>query len=123
MDHQAINHEEVWEIWCKSWKVTNPEEKTALFRTCLDTVCQYHDPLAKVDGWQQIMSYMAEFHERFPGAYFVTTEFLTHGDKSIARWEMRGDNDIVLGDGMSYGEYTDQGRLKQMTGFFPVPAD
>lgn len=115
--------EDTWETYAASWKVTSAAEKRTLFARCLDTACQYHDPLIKTKGWDQLEAYMLDFHQQIPGGYFVTIDFLAHSNKSIARWEMRNGGKIVLGVGMSYGEYNDNGKLVSMTGFFnPPPA-
>jgi len=116
-----MNHQEIWETYAASWRATDAAEKMALFAQCLDADCQYQDPLATARGWEELTAYMLEFHRQIPGGHFVTTEFLTHNNKSVARWEMRDNKDAVLGTGISYGEYTESGRLHQMTGFYPLP--
>lgn len=115
------NLEDIWEIYVSSWKVESPAEKRALFEACLDPACQYSDPLIKTQGWDELEAYMLNFHQQIPGGYFLTTYFLMHSNKSIARWEMRNSSNNVLGDGMSYGEYNDNGKLVSMTGFFQTP--
>ena len=35
---------------------------------------------------------------------------------------MVGGDGTVLGEGISYGEYADDGRLRTMTGFFDTPS-
>ncbi len=52
----------------------------------------------------------------------MTTYFLEHHGRSIARWNMVDGEGAVLGDGISYGEYGDDGKLVAMTGFFEPPA-
>jgi hypothetical protein len=64
---------------------------------------------------------MLEFHRQVPGGHFVTQEFMAHHDRSIARWEMRDGNGTAQGNGISYGEYDDRGRLIAMNGFYQVP--
>lgn len=115
------NLEHTWEIYAASWKAASATEKRTLFAKCLDTACQYHDPLIKTKGWHELEAYMLDFHQQIPGGYFVTTDFLAHNNKSIARWEMRNGDNSVVGDGMSYGEYNDNGKLISMTGFFKPP--
>ena len=112
------NLENTWATYVSSWKAEDPAEKRALLEWCLDIACQYNDPLIKTQGWDELEAYMLNFQQQIPGGYFVTTYFLAHSNKSIARWEMKNGSNNVLGDGISYGEYNERGKLISMTGFF-----
>jgi len=112
---------ETWENYVSSWKAKTAPEKRFLFASCLDTACDYNDPTAKTKGWDELVTYMLDFHKQIPGGHFITTYFLAHSNKSIAKWEMRNGENVVLGDGISYGEYNEKGNLVSMTGFFEVP--
>ena len=116
-----LKPKERWETYTQSWNATHTNEKRALFEKCLDMNCNYTDPLIKTHGWDELLSYMLEFHQQLPGARFITTYFLEHSNKSIARWEMRNADNLLLGDGISYGEYAVTGKLITMTGFFEPP--
>jgi len=113
--------QKTWETYVSSWKADSLEEKTALFEASLDTNCHYRDPLSTAKGWDELAGYMNAFHQQIPGGHFVTTWFLAHNQRSIAKWEMRNAQEVVLGEGISYGEYNDQGKLLTMTGFFETP--
>ena len=116
-----MNYQDIWETYVASWRAENAVDKLTLFTQCLDADCQYQDPLASTRGWDELTAYMLEFHQQMPGCHFVTTEFYSHNTKSVARWEMRDDRGTVLGNGISYGEYTERGRLCEMTGFYNLP--
>ncbi len=111
-----------WETYARSWKVASADEKRALYRESLDPSCIYRDPLTQRNGWDELLTYMKEFHQQIPGGHFRTVEFIAHHDRSIARWEMCNEEEAVLGTGMSYGEYNAEGKLISMTGFFEPPA-
>ncbi len=113
---------ETWDRYTKSWREKEVSEKKALFEASLESGCVYTDPLMRCEGWEELAAYMASFNEQFPGAYFHTVEFYAHHDRSAARWEMRGADEQVLDVGISYAEYTKDGRLAAMTGFFKPPA-
>ena len=112
---------DTWETYGSSWKAESTAEKRALFKRSLDPACQYHDPLIKTQGWDELEAYMLDFHKNIPGGHFVTTYFLAHSNKSISCWEMRNAENVLLGDGISYGEYNESGKLISMTGFFEPP--
>lgn len=114
-------HRDIWTTYTESWKVDAKEEKMALFEQCLDPACEYTDPLVQARGWQQLIEYMVDFHRQVPGGHFVTTWFLAHHQRSIAKWEMRNGENQPMGEGISYGTYNDHGKLLSMNGFFETP--
>ncbi len=118
MDNQF---KETWETYVSSWNTELPSDKRVLYEKCLDTSCEYNDPLTKTKGWDELTEYMLDFHKQVPGGYFATTYFLAHNNKSIAKWELKNGEDTVLGDGISYGEYNEKGKLTSMTGFYEAP--
>ncbi len=115
------DHEKTWEIYTSSWKAESSEEKKTIFNECLDSECQYCDPLIKTTGWEELVLYMLDFHQQVPGGYFVTNYFLAHSNQSIAQWEMKNADDDIIGKGASYGQYNKNGKLVTMTGFFQTP--
>ena len=110
-----------WEAYAAAWKVVGAAAKHAALRGSTDRACVYRDPLVQTEGHEALVAYMLAFHEQMPGGYFETTYFLAHHDRSIAKWNMRNGEDVVVGDGVSYGEYDAGGRLVAMTGFFEPP--
>lgn len=114
--------EETWEVYVSSWKADTEKARSELYEQALSPDCVYKDPLTCAQGWDELSVYMDQFHQQIPGGHFVTHYFLAHHDCSIARWHMLNGKGDVLGDGVSYGQYNDDGRLIAMTGFFDVPA-
>lgn len=113
--------EKTWETYTSSWKAETSDSKRAIFGECLDTECAYYDPLIKTIGWDELVAYMLDFHQQIPGGYFVTNYFLAHNNQSIAKWEMKNGENAVIGEGISYGKYNENGKLVSMTGFFETP--
>ena len=112
------NHRSTWEAYVASWKAPTLNEKRALFEQCLAEGCTYSDPLAHTQGWSELAAYMAGFHAQVPGGHFETQRFIAYQNRSLALWTMRNGEGGVIGDGASYGEYNDAGRLVKMVGFF-----
>lgn len=117
-EKQLSDLNRTWELYVASWKAETTAEKRALYEQALSSCCVYTDPLTVAEGWEQLLEYMNSFHLQIPGGHFVTTEFMAHHGRSIARWEMRDAKATTIGVGISYGEYDDQGKLTSMTGFF-----
>ncbi len=113
--------EAIWESYTSSWKSNTADDKRAIFERCLDKECVYNDPLVKTQGWDALVAYMLDFHQQIPGGHFETVYFLAHNNQSIARWHMKNADNEIVGEGISYGQYNSEGKLKKMTGFFDTP--
>ncbi len=112
--------ETTWKRYSEAWNAS-PAERAKIFEATLTQECVYRDPLATTTGWSALTSYMQHFQEQFPGARFAVRDFQTHNNCSIAHWDMVAPDNSVLSDGVSYGEFDEEGKLKSMTGFFDVP--
>jgi hypothetical protein len=112
--------ESTWKKYTSSWKAESPEDKRTIFEECLAAECEYIDPQVKTKGWDELLTYMLGFHEQVPGGHFVTNTFMAHTNQSVATWEMRNSESLVIGKGISYGKYLTDGKLISMTGFFEV---
>jgi SnoaL-like domain len=110
-----------WETYANAWKATTVQEKAHALKQSVAPKCVYQDPLAIANGHDELIAYMLGFHQQVPGGHFVTTYFLGHHDVSIAKWNMVNGEGAVIGDGVSYGRYNEQGALVAMTGFFETP--
>lgn len=118
-----MNHdfEKIWEIYTSSWKAESSIDKRAIFEKCLDDGCVYNDPLVVTTGWDELVEYMLDFHQQVSGGHFVTTYFLAHHNQSIAKWDMKNGDNVVISNGISYGKYNKAEKLISMTGFFETP--
>ena len=110
-----------WDTYTSAWKLASAQEKLIVLACSTDPACNYRDPLMHTVGHTELVDYMLSFHQQMPGGHFETTYFLSHHGRSIARWNMRDGHGAVVGDGISYGEYNDNGKLIGMTGFFTTP--
>ncbi len=118
MDHAL---QTTWETYVASWKAATAAEKQALFAASLDQNCTYTDPLGVASGWEALARTMLDFHQQIPGAYFVTQRFASHHNRCMAQWKMHGGDGAVMGEGVSFGQFNDQGKLLAMTGFYDTP--
>ncbi|MCF6288514.1 MAG: nuclear transport factor 2 family protein [Proteobacteria bacterium] len=115
------NHKQTWDEYTESWKADNAQDKLHALNNCLDTNCQYNDPLIITKGHKQLLEYMQDFHKQIPGGHFITNYFLAHSNKSIAQWDMCDGGNNKIGEGISYGKYNSAGKLISVTGFFKSP--
>lgn len=115
-------HEKVWETYVRSWRVTTADGKRAIFEASLSPGFVYLDPLARAEGWDQLIAYMLAFHEQVPGGHFVTRRFMAHGGQSVACWETQGSDGALPKDGIGHAEYGADGKLLKLTNFYEMPA-
>lgn len=112
------NLKAAWDKYTSTWKMRDKAERLAVFSEALADGAVYTDPLTQARSWDELNDYMDNFHQQIPGGHFVTTYFLAHHQKSIAKWDMKTQEGVTIGNGISYGEYDDQGKLISMNGFF-----
>ena len=112
-----------WLAYAQAWKEETREAKQRLLQQSVAPNCVYTDPNTIQHGHDALSDYMLAYHQQVPGGWFDTFYFLTHHDVSIARWRaMTGDNK-VLGEGISWGRFSEEDKLVAMTGFFePQPS-
>lgn len=118
---QSTDHRQTWDLYTQSWRAETDTERQALFAQALAKECCYLDPITERRNWESLTEYMNEFHRQVPGGHFVTKKFWAHQGRSAALWEMCDARGEKFGDGVSYGEYDEQGKLVSMTGFFDLP--
>lgn len=109
-----------WERYAAAWREPTAEGKQAALDATVEATCTYRDPLAVAEGHRALIDYMLAFHQQVPGGHFLTTYFLAHHDRSIAKWDMVDGAGAVIGHGVSYGEYGARGKLVAIAGFFDV---
>lgn len=113
-----IDHQHIWETYTAAWKAAEADAGLALMAASLAPECTYQDPLTRVNGWDELLAYMAAFHQQVPGGHFATRRFRYHDGQSIAQWDMLDAQGKVIGDGVSVGHYNAEGRIVAVRGFF-----
>ncbi len=121
-ESQHEEYDATWNRYASSWKPMPDSDRRKLFASSLAESCHYKSPAGDTQGWDELAEHMEGFQEQLPGGHFVTTQFLTNQATGIAKWEMRDGDETVVGDGMSYCTFDDDGHLTLMAGFFEVPA-
>lgn len=115
---ESNSHQNIWEIYTRSWSERDASKRLQLFESCLSPDCVYTDPLIQAAGYDQLSGYMLELHKSVPGVRFVTNDFKNHHDQSLTHWNMIDGDGNILSQSASYGLYGADSRLLQMTGFF-----
>ena len=118
----STEFQSTWATYTAAWAADSEAARQRLLARAVHPDCCYADPLADLAGHDALSAYMRDLQRQVPGVHFVTQRFVAHHGRSMAQWQMRDGQQRTVGEGVSMGEYGDDGRLLRMTGFFEVPA-
>jgi predicted oxidoreductase len=118
----SIDYQQNWEVYVAAWKASTVAEKKAKLAASAAPGCIYRDPLAVAEGHSAMTDYMMSFLQQVPGGHFVTTDFIAHHHRGMAKWNMVDGHGNIIGDGVSAMEFDAHGKIAQVSGFFKTPA-
>ena len=78
------------------------------------------DPNGIRNGRVELSGYMNGFQQSVPGGSFRIIEVVAHNGRSLAHWALEGADGAILQLGASFATHDNEGRLKQINGFFPL---
>ncbi len=108
----------VWNIYLSAWSDISAEERVKLIESCVAEDCVYTDPTDQRHGRQDLIARIELSKQKYPGAHFRNDKFFNHHDQGLCNWTMFDAQGQILANGTSYSRIGEDGRLKQMTGFF-----
>lgn len=110
---------ETWRRYASCWSAEPPERNEVLAGVVADDV-GYRDPGQAVDGVAALGDYMDGFRHAFPGGRFAIDHVVAHHGHSLARWRQLDADGALVTHGASHAVHAGDGRLSQITGFFPL---
>ncbi len=110
-----------WESYVGLWKLDDKQKMKSAMQGVLTQDCIYSDPLIQTTDLDALFDYICEFQKQFTGGYLETYYFLSHHNKSVAKWHLKLADATIIGDGVSFGTYNKNGELTTMSGFFDTP--
>ena len=118
---KSTPHRQIWELYAKGCVTTDEDTRRTLLDQSVDPNCVYTDPTQQCLGIDGLIGMILRFQQACPGHTFRSVRFVEHTGRSLADWEqIDGEGNVVL-TGTSYSRRGDDGRLVEMTGFFPTP--
>jgi SnoaL-like domain len=120
-EQKMATERSIWEVYAAAWQAEDADTKRSALARSVTADAVYRDPLVECPGHEALMAYMLEFHQQIPAGHFRTTYFRAHHGRCIAKWDMLDEQERKIGDGVSYGEFSKDGLLQSMTGFFDPP--
>jgi hypothetical protein len=105
-----------------AWNEPDDAARAALLASAWSDDGTYEDPTGRADGRAALVAHIGGFHVMMPGHTIVqTTGVDVYGCLFRFGWAMRHETDVAV-EGMDFGEFADDGRIRRITGFFgPFP--
>ncbi len=110
--------EQIWKSYQDAYGNVSPEERERLLRQSVSDDVVSTNPGEETQGFQSLLTHVAHFQQRMPGAYFKNNKLLFHHGQVLSEWTLYKSDDTPLRTANTYGLFDEQGRLKQLTGFF-----
>ena len=113
--------DQLWQRYADLWS-TDATHDSPEFEACLAEDIRYCDPNGPVAGRDALARYMAGFRATMPGTRFRIDGVAAHNGRTLSRWHLQGADGAVLQTGRSFAQHDEQGRLRDITGFFDAPS-
>jgi hypothetical protein len=107
----------LWTRYAAIWSLEAARREAEL-NACLADDVTYCDPNGLLAGRSALSGYMEQFKESVPGGQFHIRTVLHYHDRSLADWELRRQDGVVIQTGTSFGALSEDGRLRAISGFF-----
>jgi len=117
----TVPAETLWPRYAQLWS-TDAAARAERMSACLVDGVHYTDPNVALNGQEALHGYMAGFQQAMPGCAFHIDQVKAHHDRSLAWWRLRAADGQTLQHGMSSARHAEDGRLAEITGFFPLDA-
>jgi hypothetical protein len=106
------------------WNETDPQRRREAITATWTQDAGYIDPMFAADGPEALDALVAAVHEKYPGHRFRLRGTIdAHHDRARWGWEFGDPNGSPpLAAGVDFAVLADDGRLRQVTGFFEPPA-
>jgi hypothetical protein len=110
---------ELWTRYAAIWSASQAARALEM-EQCLAAAPRYADPNVSLDGRTALSAYMGQFQASMPGCRFSIDRVAEHHARSLASWRLVDRNGAELQSGVSFARHDDDGRLEDISGFFPL---
>jgi SnoaL-like domain len=109
---------EMIDQYCASWCEDDPARRAELLQEVWAERATYTDPLAHVEGRQNLVAHIGAMRQQFPGAKIVRTSAIDrHNHCARFGWKLEQPNGPSLPENIDIAEFRD-GKLQSIIGFF-----
>lgn len=109
--------DEQWKTYAKTWSQAAVDRDATLRELTADDIT-YTDPNTNVVGREAFSAYMGQFQKDMPDTHFEILEVKHHHNKTLARWQLCGQDGRVMMPGTSFATLGEGGKFTSFTGFF-----
>ena len=121
MDEAAL--ENLVTRYCDAWNEADPAQRDAMLATVWAEDGVYCDPTVQAAGRSELVTHIGRVLARNPDSRIIRTSRVdSHHGLLRFTFARVTAKDEVLRDGIDFGEMSDDGRLRRITGFFGPPA-
>jgi len=108
-----------FERYQAAWRTgIDPVERERLLKTSVAEDCAYGDPSSQAHGHAELLRKIEDSERKFPGATFRNNQIIEQHKQALILWTMLDGEGNKFAPGASYVRFSEDGRLKQMSGFF-----
>lgn len=119
-----MNAQETVETYGAAWNETDEAKRRALLEKSWADDGVYTDPQSNAEGRDALVALIGGFQQQLAGATIVPTSGVDeHHGKLRFTWKMLAADGSPVMEGIDFGEFAGDGRIKRIVGFFgPPPA-
>ncbi|HEY7047348.1 MAG TPA: nuclear transport factor 2 family protein [Jatrophihabitantaceae bacterium] len=105
------------------WNETDADKRREIIAATWVDDASYVDPMFTAAGHDGLDALAAGAQQQFPGHTFrLTTPVDVHHDRARWGWDLVSPDGNPVVIGVDYAVLSDDGRLREITGFFEPPA-
>jgi hypothetical protein len=107
------------DTYVAAWNEPDPDKRTQLLAKVMAGSGGYSDPARRVDGTVGLVEYIGDVLSTYPGAQIIrTSEVDVHHLFGRFTWRLVRSDGMRLQDSVDFVEFTRDGRIHRVTGFF-----
>ena len=119
----AASYRATWDRYGDAWRTADPATCKRLVDSCMTADCKVLTPESSSVGHSLLLANIAAFQtQMLPGGGFVTTSFITHNQRALAKWDMVDAKGTILGRGHTYTYYSNPQHIGELADFPDAPA-
>lgn len=120
----AVELKQVLASYGAAWNETDLSKRIGFLESSWSDGGRYMDPAGTAQGRDQLANYIGEFQARMPGARIeLTSDASQHNARIYFKWRLVTADGNTAIDGVDFGTLSDDGRLREIVGFFGAPPE
>ncbi len=111
--------EQLWNNYLRAYAGITADERERLLKQSVADDVAFSNPTGNEGhGIGELSDHVAQFQTKLPGAYFKSTNLLTHHGQLLSEWTMHKADGSEITSGHTFARFNEQGRLIHTAGFF-----